>query len=574
MPRPLGPPPDERPNWGRLNEGQRRYAWEQYNLAKVRRGIQVDHPIPDSENNQPTESVQERPPTEAPINTQDVDNTPEEAQVDDFDIDEVLDRPIDPDILEAAIDDLGLRGMSEAVSSSAGGSKRDGGAQGGITKRQRTATAGTSLPGTAGGMGGESMEQAVEPIPRPMYSAHKQIRHFRKVHRILTFGLAYKPIAVSRTGPPAYSDVFMVTSLAHIPWEYPFMYLNPSEFNLLPAGSRCVKARCQIKAENVRIAFPTNSTDTNLATLNQNKFLRVGIGLNQKLQSVNAQPGGFAASSPMVATTVTPFNGNTLQLWANNFYGVSNDDTTQPDIFTTQTPRHQFGIPWVAQHYFMPVTQTNDPTFSGWEDMQATLEEVKVDGPSGTIVDETFVPSMGILKQPLTSIWTGLPSAAVTAASRIVPVNNGAGNTQHRRINTTVQNGVVVGNTEVFTDWTTSLAPNYTLIQPIEKNQRLCAGVTPDYNSGTQQTIHVGVMPVPALTTSAIDNAVNNSSFTDSQAYFEIICDMEVECSFPTRRPLATQANVGFSNNIFQRVGAGDTDYSNTMAYGLFQTTA
>lgn len=94
MPRPLGPPPDERPNWGRLNEGQRRYAWEQYNLAKVRRGIQVDHPIPDSENNQPTESVQERPPTEAPINTQDVDNIPEEAQVDDFDIDEVLIGPL------------------------------------------------------------------------------------------------------------------------------------------------------------------------------------------------------------------------------------------------------------------------------------------------------------------------------------------------------------------------------------------------------------------------------------------------------------------------------------------------
>ena len=72
---------------------------------------------------------------------------------------------------------------------------------------------------------------------------HEQIRHFKKVHRILTFGLAYKPIAVPRTGPPAYSDVYMMTSLAHIPWEYPFMYLNPSEFSMLPEGSKVKRVK-------------------------------------------------------------------------------------------------------------------------------------------------------------------------------------------------------------------------------------------------------------------------------------------------------------------------------------------
>ncbi|PRD25778.1 UNVERIFIED_CONTAM: hypothetical protein NCL1_39929 [Trichonephila clavipes] len=44
--RSLGPPPDERPNWENLNEGQKRYAYEQYNLARVRRGLPIDHPIP------------------------------------------------------------------------------------------------------------------------------------------------------------------------------------------------------------------------------------------------------------------------------------------------------------------------------------------------------------------------------------------------------------------------------------------------------------------------------------------------------------------------------------------------
>ena len=36
------PPPYERANWDRLNEGQRRYAMEQYNLALVRRGQRFD----------------------------------------------------------------------------------------------------------------------------------------------------------------------------------------------------------------------------------------------------------------------------------------------------------------------------------------------------------------------------------------------------------------------------------------------------------------------------------------------------------------------------------------------------
>ncbi|MGL5689585.1 MAG: hypothetical protein ACRDD8_02090, partial [Bacteroidales bacterium] len=445
---------------------------------------------------------------------------------------------------------------------------------GGGQKRRRTEAGGnTSLPGTAGGMGGGGMEQAVEPIPRPMYSAHSQIRRFKKVHRILTFGLAYKPIAVARTGPPAYSDVYMMTSLAHIPWEFPFMYLNPSEFGLLPAGSRVKHVSCKVKAENVRIAFPTNATDSNLATLNQNKFLRVGIGLNQKIQSVNAQPGGFAASQPMIATSITDFSASSYQNWIDNFYGIPNNDATAPDIFTTQTPRHQFGIPWVAQFYCCPVTQTNDPTLSGWEDFQAQLEELKVDGPTGYIAEMEYSPSLGLLKAPLQGIWTGLPSTASPATARSIPVNTGAGNTQHRRIETSVTNSANVGITEVAVNYNRQpLSTNFTMLVPIEKNQRLAAGITPEFFAKTQPTLHVGVMPVPALSTSAITNVTNNNAFTDAQAYFEVTCEMEVECAFPTRRPLATVANTMMSNSVYEKQGNGELSYQASMAYGLFQT--
>ena len=65
----------------------------------------------------------------------------------------------------------------------------------------------------------------------------------------------------------------------------------------------------------------------------------------KKIQSVNAQPGRFAAAQPMIATTVTEFNQNSYQNWIDNFYGVPNNDKDEPDIFTTQNdPYFQYLI--------------------------------------------------------------------------------------------------------------------------------------------------------------------------------------------------------------------------------------
>ena len=573
--RPLGPPPDERPNWDSLNEGQRRYAWEQYNLAKVRRGIPIDHPIPGTSNAEPAQLNQEEQDYINEFDLSLLDNNTPQGNQEEASLDEILDRPVDPVDHQNIINELQNMSNGPEPIEIDQPSSSTGGNQGRGQKRRRTEGAGgTSLPGTAGGMGGGGMEQAVEPIPRPMYSAHTQIRYFKKVHRILTFGLAYKPIVVARTGPPAYSDLYMMTSLAHIPWEYPFMYLNPSEFAILPAGSKVKRVKSRVKAENVRVAFPTNATDNNLATLHFNKFLRVGIDLNKKIQSVNAQPGGFAAAQPMIATTVKEFSATSYQNWIDNFYGVPNNDKDEPDVFISQTPRHQFGIPWVAQYYCCPVTQTNDPTLSGWEDFQSQLEEIKVDGPSGYIAEMEYSPALGLLKAPLQGIWTGLPSTATPATARTLPVNSGAGNTQHRRLETTITNSLNVGITEVAANYNRQpTAANFNMYTPIEKSQRLVSGITPEFFAKTQPTLHVGVMPVPALTTSAIDNTVNNSSFTDTQAYFEVTCEMEVECAFPTRRPLATIANTSMSNACFEKAGAGETGYQASMAYGLFQST-
>jgi hypothetical protein len=112
------------------------------------------------------------------------------------------------------------------------------------------------------------------------------------------------------------------------------------------------------------------------------------------------------------------------------------------------------------------------------------------------------------------------------------------------------------------------------LVQPIEKSQQLSHGITPMYYAGTQPSLHVGVMPVPALTTSAIDNVTNNSSFSDAQAYLEVTCEAAIECAYPTKRPLATAPNSSMGSEVFQTAASASGTYNRTMAYGLFPSVS
>lgn len=79
---PLKPHPEERDNWEYLNEGQRRYAVEQWQLARVRRGLPIDHPIPE---------VPENLPAALPSGEDILDELPEgnPEDVEDFDLDQL-----------------------------------------------------------------------------------------------------------------------------------------------------------------------------------------------------------------------------------------------------------------------------------------------------------------------------------------------------------------------------------------------------------------------------------------------------------------------------------------------------
>lgn len=605
--RALGPPPDLRPNYYNMNEGQKRYAWEQYNLARVRRGLPVDHPHPDDANaDDPGQQYRntlpgdtddreypifsapspEPGPNDNDVLAPDTDDEEISPTQPDFEVpesppaetDENFDHLFDEDIdFGGAQSDLFSGGESpfrvdipdmsespmEADSSAAESSAPP-------AAKKRKAGAGAKLPGTGqaqggGGLGGPSARNEV--IPRPFTSGHHHYRNYKKVHRFISFGLAYKPILEPIASTPPYNNVYMVTPMAEIPWERLFMYMNQSEYNLLPLGSRVVECSIKVISENVRIAFPTNASTTNLATLNQNKFLRIGKGLRQSTMGVNVTPITFQTDQPMITTAITPDNGSRLQYddYVKAFYGSRNNVTG----FATETPVHQFGIPYPLKFYYAMVTQDTDPTASGWPTFQQYIEEIEADGAAGNpICAMTYKPKMGLIKPSLNTIYTGVPKKTA------INVLTHTGSTVPQSSKLTIDNAGFSARDEGVIPLKAVNSTNMALTGIIEKSYRLIPGILPnDYVSQTQPSCHVGLQPVIALTTKVIGNDAIDS-YTDAQAYFEVECECTVETAFPTYRPHATAANVAPSDVVFGLDTAVSSDYGGSMLFGQYQTTA
>lgn len=74
----------------------------------------------------------------------------------------------------------------------------------------------------------------------------------------------------------------------NLPVDKPWFYMSPSEFtNILPKNSFVKLVRCKVVMRNPRTAFQTNASTSDLATLNQNKFIAKGIGLNLTTRGIN-----------------------------------------------------------------------------------------------------------------------------------------------------------------------------------------------------------------------------------------------------------------------------------------------
>lgn len=552
--RPLGLPPNERDNWGRLNEGQRRYAWEQYNLALVRRGRSIDHPIPDISGDH---SDADSGRTDS--NEQQAAASTDSGEDGDEDAEAILNNlPEAPTDSVEDIDESYFERNSQGSSNQRNHSMADSSLATPTkppNKRQRVddGASTSKLPGTAQGQGGNNLgEDSVRPfkLPKPTVSVHSHIRYFRKVHRFFTYGYAYKVL----NNFPNNNFQSMTTPLALVPWDWLYFYMNPSEYATLPNQASVQKLAVKVYQRNVRVAFPTNSTANALATLNQNKNVIFARGLNKKMDIIPAKYDGFQQDQPMIPNKSVKWKMDLMRDDSRNWYGDEANTETNP-----VTPRHQFGQPDVLQLY-AHVLYRKGATHDGWECLQSHVEESDADATSGGLLCEcSYKPVMGLIKTPHRQV-----NRAHVAGDKVIP--RGSHNLSAHQTVVTLADTGVTSDTNALQPIQSNVTYNST-VQIIEKSQSVFEGLFAQPDPQAQDSLHIGVQPTYALTST---NTSVNNSFTDTQAFFEVVAECWVDTSYPTYRPLTTYPNVHISN-YWSSNKTGGRYYAEPLVDGLYQ---
>jgi len=161
-----------------------------------------------------------------------------------------------------------------------------------------------------------------------------------------------------------------------------------------------------------------------------------------------------------------------------------------------------------------------------------------------------------MLKPPLKHIRSGLPQEINGLTTDLLVHMNGIlSNTHDISISgTNDATGMVQANNEVNprplqNNW---VAGDFTLDTPIEKAHYSKEGPWGQFKGPViQPSIHFGVQAIPSLNTNAISNP-EITTFTNCEATWEVVMEMDVVEYQPTKLPYATAPNVPAGDVIYR----------------------
>ena len=551
---PFKPPPFERANWAGMNEGQRRYAMKQYNLALSRRGaaapiLRPDHVQASEEADfidmfdldllgTPSTSQDNRP------SEQDLPNTQENEAADNL------------------LNELNDRGMSSQVSSSgtsmeavAGNGKRGGDAVTGMpAKKPKSAGhSGSKLPGTSGntdGMVGGKGDVpegsvAIQNISRGLKSFNHTFT-FQKRWKFLTFGVADQILSDTSSGTPAYDRWALTSSLATIPWEYAFFYISPAEWNRLRQfnGVFAKHASIKISQYNPRVAFQTADTTSTTATLNQNKFTRYGIGLRQNAAlTCSDRDYEFSTDKPMQPTGFADTTHASRRLTLKDcMYGVANSSSVATmngripayatgqelglsDYLTFYAPKDQ-DVGFVPYDQFCNELNSMDLIGQCMLEQEYSFEYAPLMPKWPAVMTQNMqdTNSTTVILAEGTKV-TGLTTRTLSSAANAVIPTYQIDNNQRF-----LQSGSSLIDTNVDTSTFTDGEKMYYQF-PMEQNGAYHELNRKQTDYAHQQSVHVGIRAVPKLSTNA--NLTQADDWLDTQIYWTVEAELHVEANDP-----------------------------------------
>lgn len=414
------------------------------------------------------------------------------------------------------------------------------------------------LTGTGKEMAGgpeDASQSMLYEIERPFTNFGRKESVYTKSHKFMTFGFA--PVVLAKSA----GESWLTTYLAELPWHLPIFYMNRCEFSLCPPGSRVKLLNVKVVYRGATIQFGTAASKSNIATLNQINDIGCAIALNKTGWGSNISYSGFDSDKTMIPTSITkprykPISG-TYRGLEHEYYGTNNDDSN----FASYMPKHQLGRHAFLYNYFAMSTRTANLTpgtasnlYGGWPCLAEKIDQM--DGKTAVnqqVLECTYEPRVGPLKKPLRNFGIGLPQPnagesmniptmgnLVQARSATLTKNGADSGTIQAMLGgdelTATENKVEISNKDL-TDWN--------LYSPIEKSQIMKSGFWGQSDAHVQPSIHIGVQPVPSLSTAFLnmDDKVYND-WTETRAYWEVVATAVVIEHQPTAFPYAANANV------------------------------
>lgn len=531
----LGPPPPQRENWQRLNSSQKRYAIEQHNKARARRNLPPyvlgEPPVDPEPPLQPDDSTSETGSHTIRVGS---DNQRDwDPEYSDSDLDWSYSGSNNGDNSASCSGDgqadIPMAGVDST--SNVGGTSH-------VSKKRKT-----ELPGTGNenaddaDTGFPSLENAV--IHRPFSNTTGNTFTFSKHHTLVSYGIANLQLKLGSFADERIGS----TSLMYLPVDRPWFYVSPSEwFSVISKirGVRVKELKCKVTMRNPRTAFETNSSESQLATLNQNKFALIGKGLSNVTRGVNCYMT-FQAKNVMKPETATNIDTNKQCKIISAIYGVDENDLSNILWADGATlPCTYMDLPMMMPIYFCHyANKKRNEGGLGWQNIQRHIEKVDASSLIGrTIIDYSYKPKHGLLTCPWSHVWAGrhAQGAESTSEENIYMYEMGArklANDYMLNINTGVRTDIdrdVQALTEAkWKNYFTSDKDRY--LSVIECGQYIQQGIGTYEQCGLQPSIHVGIAPVPQLTTT--NATLVPEKFTDIECTWDIDVQMVCEYGIP-----------------------------------------
>lgn len=595
------PPPYERPNWSKLNEGQRRYAMEQYNLALVRRGAKFTPPSSDNEEEieEDIRSIASEEDVIANLdaidklidnifsegtNKEDTTGTSAETSSSGTQVHEGTSLP-DNDSSQSS--QRTSHTMSTPMDTT---NQQPDTSQGSPAKQIRLARKPVThspsvLPGTSGntdgmvgGVSGQAIEHSgVTNIPRGINTPTYTFR-FKRLWKFLSFGVADVILTDTLTkGSAPISRWALTTSLVNVPWEYAFFYISPAEYARLQSFNGVFANRCRIRVTqyNPRVAFQTADTTSTQATLNQNKFTRIGIGLRENANLYGSDRDyKFNSTEPMKPDSFEDnTTGQTFRLaLSQNMYGLSNNNND----FDKFVPTVVTGAEMNLTRYYTVYASKNPDTATGFPLYNNfCTEKNSMECLGKPVISEvhnfTYAPLRPRAHNAQQSVFLPGDTNLVDSLPETLPVTDGynieilkgkvlpANGTAAPGVITetnipmfNLQSGAIAG----ATDTSNFSAANIYYKFPMEQ-----AGIYQEMNSkrihfDQQQSIHMGVRAVPKLGTAV--NDILASSWLDTQMYWAVEAELEVHASDPFVYPLGDVRDIASRGQLVASAETAD----------------